>query len=167
MKPIRTLLIAASLALAVGAAPAQDELPTDIVDQFHRALETNNTAGALALLARDVVVFEFGLVDPTLEAYAFAHLPFDMDYKQQTNWEQTSRRMGGAGDIRWVLTTYRVTGDLGEAGRIDEAHLETMILQRISDAWRIVHMHWSSVDSDADTLQGNRPIPGDLDLIGP
>lgn len=159
----RSLLLALpALAALPAVAEAQEQLPTEVVDAFHDALQKNDTAKALALLSRDLVVFEFGLVDPSIEAYAFAHLPFDMDYKKQTNWEQTSRRMGGTGDVRWVLTTFRIRGNQPDGTVIDEIHLETMVLQRVADAWRIAHIHWSSVPSNVDTLQGNRPMPGVL-----
>jgi ketosteroid isomerase-like protein len=154
--------LAVILMLLAPPAFAQDKLPTEIVDDFHTALQNNDTAAALALLSRDLVVFEFGLVDPSIEAYAFAHLPFDMDYKKQTSWEQTSRRMGGSGDVRWVLTTFHILGNKPDGTPIDEIHLETVILTKVADAWRIAHIHWSSVPSTVDTLQGNRPMPGVL-----
>lgn len=141
-------LLAAFVMLFAGGASAQGAAtPTDAVDAFHRALRNIDTAGALSLLARDLVVYEFGVTDPTLEAYAFRHLPLDMDTVSQTDWELVSRQVGGAGDIHWVLSNYRVTGIQADAETmIDQITSETVILRRSGDLFRIVHFHWSTDD---------------------
>src|SRR6185436_12566243 len=75
----RLLVVAASLALA-GAAWAQTaKLPADAVDGFRAALKRKDTGGALSYLDRSLVVFEFGVTDATVEAYALSHLPGDID----------------------------------------------------------------------------------------
>jgi len=135
------LIVLASSAVAQGA-----RLPADAVDAFHAALRAKNTAGALSLLDRGLVVFEFGTVDPTVEAYAFQHLPFDMDIAAATQWTLETRRVGGEGNERWVLSTYRVTGTQRDGTPIDLTTLETVILRRIGDLFRIVHFHWSTND---------------------
>ena len=92
------LLAFASPSWAQGA-----RIPADAVDTFHAALKKKDTAAALSLLDRGLVVFEFGVVDPTVEAYAFRHLPFDIDVAAVSDWRVESRRVGGEGDERWVL----------------------------------------------------------------
>lgn len=131
----------ASLAIAQGP-----RLPGETVDAFHAALRNKDTAAALSLLDRGLVVYEFGSVDPTVEAYAFRHLPFDMDVAVATRWKLETRRVGGEGSERWVLSTYRVTGRQSDGAPIDLSMLETVILRRSGDAFRIVHFHWSSSD---------------------
>jgi ketosteroid isomerase-like protein len=116
------------------------------VDAFHAALRSKDTAGALSLLDRGLVVFEFGTADPTVESYAFRHLPFDMDVAVATRWNLETRRLGGEGNERWVLSTYRVTGKHPNGTPIDLTMLETVILRRSGDAFRIVHFHWSTND---------------------
>ena len=131
----------ATLALAQGP-----RAPSEAVDAFHAALRNKDTAGALSLLDRGLVVFEFGAVDPTVEAYAFRHLPFDMDVAAATSWKLETRRLGGEGNERWVLSTYRVTGKQSDGTPIDQTTLETVILRRSGDLFRIVHFHWSTSD---------------------
>ena len=118
-------------------------------------------ATALSLFDRDLVVFEFGVVDPTVEAYAFQHLPFDIDVAAVSQWNIEKRRVGGEGDQRWVLTTYRVTGRQADGSPIDQITLETMILRRTSGLFRIVHMHWSTNDAKFQALSqpSARPKP--------
>jgi hypothetical protein len=139
------LLAAAFLAGSAAAQPAR--LPAEVVDAFHAALHAKDTAGALSLLDRGLVVYEFGLVDPTVEAYAFRHLPFDMDVAVATQWKLETRHVGGTGDERWVLSTYRVIGKQSDGTPIDQTTLETAILRRSGSVFRIVHIHWSTSDA--------------------
>ena len=134
------------LVLWVGCAFGQARTPAETVDAFHAALRNKDTAGALSLLDRGLVVYEFGTVDPTVEAYAFRHLPFDMDIAIATRWKLETRKVGGEGNDRWVLSTYRVTGTQPDGKPIDLAMLETVLLRRSGEAFRIVHFHWSTND---------------------
>lgn len=136
------------LALQAAAAAAQGaRVPSDAVDAFHAALRNRDTAAALSMLDRSLVVYEFGVVDPTAEAYAFRHLPLDMDIAAATRWKLLTRRTGGEGDERWVLSTYRVTGRQSDGTPIDQTTLETVILRRTAGLFRIVHFHWSTSDA--------------------
>lgn len=158
---LRRMLAAAAFAAFASAAFAQEaRTPIDAVDAFHNALTRGNTAAALSLLARDLTVYEFGVVDPTLEQYAFAHLPFDMNLAAATQWKVETRRMGGGGDDWWVITTYRVTGAGLNNRPIDNMTLETVILRRTSGAFRIVHLHWSTNDAGFTAqIPGAAPAP--------
>src|SRR5947207_855507 len=141
------LFVAIFSALVSSGTRAQNtRIPADVVDAFHAALRNKDTAAALSLLDRGLVVFEFGVADPTAEAYAFQHLPLDIDVAVATQWKLESRRVGGEGNERWVLSTYHVTGKLTDETIIDQTLLETAILRRTGDAFRIVHLHWSTND---------------------
>jgi ketosteroid isomerase-like protein len=131
----------------LGTASAQvGRVPAETVDAFHAALKKKDTAAALSLLDRGLVVYEFGLVDATVEAYGLRHLPFDMDVAVATQWKLETRHVGGSGDERWVLSTYRVTGKQSDGTPIDQTTLETAILRRSGGVFRIVHLHWSTND---------------------
>ena len=146
---------AIALGIFACASPSWSQgarIPADAVDAFHAALKKKDTAAALSLLDRGLVVFEFGVVDPTVEAYALRHLPVDIDLAAVSTWTIESRRVGGEGDERWVLTTYRVTGRQADGSPIDHITLETMILRRTSGLFRIVHMHWSTNDAKFQAL---------------
>lgn len=147
------LVAAMGVAMFTSLAWSQPQrIPADAVDAFHQALKNKDTAAALSLLDRELVVFEFGVVDPTAEAYAFQHLPFDIDAAAVSTWNIENRRVGGEGDVRWVLTTYHVTGRRGDGSPIDLRTLETMILRRTSGLFRIVHMHWSTDDAQFQAM---------------
>jgi ketosteroid isomerase-like protein len=147
---MRCATIAVCLGLACGApqlAAQGARTPVEVVEAFHAALRAKDTAGALSLLDRGLVVFEFGAIDPTVEAYAFRHLPFDMDLAVSSRWTLESRRVGGEGDERWILSSYRVTGKQSDGAPIDQITLETVIVRRVARLFRIAHFHWSTSDA--------------------
>src|SRR5262245_16738319 len=148
---VRVACLAVTLALAGPAFAQAPRTPSEIVDAFHQALSFGDTARALSLLTRELVVYEVGLVDTTLQAYAFAHLPADMNMASQTQWTLQTRRMGGTGDQRWVLSNYRVTGTGANGEALDQVTLETIILQKVGDDFRIAHIHWSTAAPGATT----------------
>src|ERR1700680_621320 len=91
-------IVAIALGMLAFASPSWSQgarIPADAVDAFHAALKKKDMAAALSLLDRGLVVFEFGVVDPTVEAYAFRHLPFDIDVAAVSTWSIESRRVGG------------------------------------------------------------------------
>jgi hypothetical protein len=142
-----SLLGAVYLALSTPAAAAQAApVPTDAVDAFHAALRSGDSAKALSLLDRSLVVYESGRVDATAESYASGHLRSDMDFAVASHWRLLERRTGGEGDERWVLSTYQVSGKQGDGARREQTMLETAILRRADSAFRIVHLHWSTRD---------------------
>jgi ketosteroid isomerase-like protein len=161
---LRPLLAKASVAVVgmtmAGAVCAQSvKLPADAVDGFHAALKRKDTAGALSHLDRSLVVFEFGKMDATIEAYALSHLPGDIDMAAITDWNLQARRLGGSGNERWVLSTYRITGKRPDGKAIDQIMLETAIVRRVGESFRIVHLHWSSDKSDLQTWVQAQPRP--------
>ncbi|NML44238.1 nuclear transport factor 2 family protein [Ramlibacter sp. G-1-2-2] len=156
MRSARLLLAAACLVAASAAWAQTARLPADAVDGFRAALRRKDTGGALSYLDRSLVVFEFGVTDPTVEAYALSHLPGDIDMAAVSDWSLQARRVGGSGNERWVLSTYHVTGKLPDGRKIDQVMQETAIVRRVGESFRIVHLHWSS---DKGWAQPSRPAP--------
>jgi ketosteroid isomerase-like protein len=133
------------LALCVSGAAAQSaRTPAETVDAFHAALRSRDKAAALSLLDRALVVYESGSVDQSAEAYAAHHLARDMELAATTGWKLLTRRSGGEGDERWVLSRYRITGKRSDGTSFDQNMLETAILRRSDGRFRIVHFHWST-----------------------
>jgi ketosteroid isomerase-like protein len=153
---MKRLILAAVLALAAPDAMAQglvegpariaDEatLPAvAVVDAFHAALGSGNAGAVLHLLTEDVMILEEGGAERSREEYAGHHLPADMAYAAATGSEVTRRSAWIEGDIAWVLSEGRTSGQFN--GRaVNRLTAETMILQRHADGWRIRHIHWSS-----------------------
>ena len=152
---MKSLILAAVLAFAapnvmaqsVVAGPAHADEATlpviAVVDSFHAALGSGNSDAVLALLAEDVMVLEEGGAERSRDEYAGHHLPSDMAFAAATEAEVARRTAWIEGDIAWVLTEGRTSGQYN--GRaINRRTAETMILQRHPEGWRIRHIHWSS-----------------------
>jgi ketosteroid isomerase-like protein len=153
---MKRLILAAVLALAAPDAMAQGLLegPARIVDEatlpavavvdaFHAALGSGNAEAVLLLLTEDVMILEEGGAERSREEYAGHHLPADMAYAAATGSEVTRRSAWIEGDIAWVLSEGRTSGQFNGRG-VNRLTAETMILQRHADGWRIRHIHWSS-----------------------
>jgi hypothetical protein len=70
-----------------------------------------------------------------------------MDLAVASQWKLETRRVGGEGNERWVLSTYRVTGKAGRrhADRPGDARDGDPAPHR--GLFRIVHFHWSTSDA--------------------
>lgn len=131
------------MAAVADAAEAPLEA-VSVVERFHSALAAGDRAGALSVLDPDIVIYESGGAELSREEYASHHLEGDMKFVASTRTEVTERRGGARGDVAWVLTRSRTTGQVGSK-EISSLGTESMLLERAADgAWRIVHIHWSS-----------------------
>ncbi len=117
--------------------------PQETVEAFHAAMGAGNQERVLALLSPEVVIFESGGAETSREEYASHHLGADMQFSAATSRRVTTRQAGGGGDSAWVLTRSETTGRFRDRD-IDALGVETMVLERGDDGWRIVHIHWSS-----------------------
>ncbi len=155
---VRTVLFAASLATAsltaahgpmakaaVGPITVIPEArgAAATVDAFHVALKSGDARAASALLADNVLIYESGEVERSKAEYAAHHLAADIEFTKAVPSTVTRRAGGSVGTMAWIASEGRTTGNFN--GRpIDVATTETMVLQRVGKAWRIVQVHWSS-----------------------
>ena len=144
--------IAAALTLLPGAlgvryASAQgmggdSAAVASVVDRYHRALESADSVGALALLASDAVILESGGVE-TREEYRSHHLPADIAFARAIKGMRSPIRVVVRGDVAWATSTSTAQGDF--RGRpVNSAGAELMVLTRTTDGWKISAIHWSS-----------------------
>lgn len=143
----RFFAIAAITLVALTTPSFATSLPYDeaaeIVDAFHTALAKGDRGAALATLTDTVAIYEQGWVESSKANYAKEHLGEDVKFARSTKSEQTHRTGLLTGDLAFVTTEGHTTGTF-EGKPVDAITLETMILRRTSDGWRIVHIHWSS-----------------------
>jgi ketosteroid isomerase-like protein len=136
-------------AAAPPAVPEQSgaiEDATRTVDAFHGALAKGDRAAAQALLDDNVQIYEQGWVERSKAEYAAHHLDSDAQFSAATTRTLTARSGVILGDLAYVTSEGKVAGAFkGKA--IDSVTLETMVLRRKQDGWRIVHIHWSSRDA--------------------
>ena len=126
-----------------GVIAAEAREPAAVVDRFHAALGAGDTAGALALLAEDVVILEQGGAERSREEYASHHLGADAEFAAAVPVTLTRRSGWAEGDAAWIVSEGRITGRFNERA-VDRLTVETMVLQRGPDGWRIRHIHWSA-----------------------
>jgi ketosteroid isomerase-like protein len=117
--------------------------PAAAVEAFHSALAAGNREEALRWLDPQVVIFESGGAEMSRDEYAGHHLGGDMEFVGAVKTEVLDRQAHSEGDVAWVLTRARTTGQFRERD-LDVDGVETMVLRRAGGQWRIVHVHWSS-----------------------
>ena len=127
--------------IAAAAKPA-----TEVVDAFHKALMTNDTNQALALLADDVLIYESGGAEASKAEYASHHLAADMAFLKNVTQSVVTRSAQASNDTALVTSQGKTIGTYKDKA-IDSASTETVVLRLIGEQWKIVHIHWSSADN--------------------
>ncbi|MGH8482619.1 MAG: YybH family protein [Nevskiaceae bacterium] len=140
---MRTLASALAALLLAACTPPAAEPPGAVVEAFGKALASGDREAALALLAPDVLVYEFGSEEASRDAYAAGHLASDMEFLKGVSVSTLDRRQSVHGDVAIVTTRTRTTGSYKDQP-VDSFGTETLVLRRDGRDWRITHIHWSS-----------------------
>lgn len=134
---------------ASGSEPSGSSTNADIgaatkaVESFHAALASGHAEEAKSLLDERVSIYEQGWVEHSRAEYSDHHLTSDIAFSKATTTAVTSRTGALIGDLAYVVSESKVTGQF-EGKAIDSITLETMVLRKQPEGWRIVHIHWSS-----------------------
>ncbi len=139
----RYMLTAAMLIPFLAAAQNSQETPAGTVVAFHEALARGDSSAALELLAPDVLIYESGRAEQSRDEFQSHHLIVDMEFASQTSREVVTQSTHQSGDVAWVTSTTATRGMFRDR-EIDMLGTETIVLERTTDGWRIVHVHWSS-----------------------
>jgi ketosteroid isomerase-like protein len=113
-----------------------------VVDSYHRALATGDSAAALALLTEDAIILESGGVETRAE-YRAGHLPGDIAFARAVARERGPIRVAVRGDVAWATSTSAVRGQYRDRA-VNSAGAELMVLTRTAAGWKIAAIHWSS-----------------------
>lgn len=140
---LRTSTPAAAFLLLAACAPPATEQPLAVVEAFGQALVAGDGDRAQALLAPDVLIYEFGGQEASRDEYAAGHLKADMAFLKGASVSTLDRRESVHGDLAVVTTRTRTTGTYKDQP-VDQLGTETMVLRRDGTTWRITHIHWSS-----------------------
>jgi len=140
------VMIAASAAfIATAGVDAQQNARAEViavVDAFHAALVTGDSAKALSHLADDVVILESGGVEDKTR-YRSGHLAGDIRFAQAVPRTRGDATVTIVGDVAWVHSTSITQGRMGER-EINSQSAELMVLARANGVWKIKAIHWSS-----------------------
>jgi len=135
---------AAVPAASAAPLPAPGPLPTQVVDAYHDALVKGDRPAVLAQMSMDVLIYEQGFVESGRDAYAEGSLPNDATFAGMVRREVRSREAWEDGNVAWVVTRSALSGDFGEANRLELENTETIVLRRTDLGWKIVHIHRSA-----------------------
>lgn len=131
---------AAAAAMAVVDYPATPRL---VVEAFETALRSKDAKTARALLADDVIIAENGGVERSAAQYAGHHMISDMAFTSAVDIT-VKQRNEFVGDVTSAVVSQSQVHGSFEGKTIHSAMMETILLSRVDDRWRISHIHWSS-----------------------
>ncbi len=117
--------------------------PEATVEAYGAALRAGDESMLRALLAPNVVIAEGGGAERSVEEYAGHHMPADMAFTAAVEFTPKKRDVIETDDLATVITESQVHGTFRDQ-TIHSRMMETMVLKRDGDQWRIVHIHWSS-----------------------
>jgi ketosteroid isomerase-like protein len=113
-----------------------------VVERFHAALASGDSATVLALLAPEARILESGGVETRAE-YSSHHLPADMAFASAVARERGPVEVTVNGDVAWAVSTSRSQGTYRDRP-VDSRGAELVVLTREDGGWRIQAVHWSS-----------------------
>lgn len=133
--------IAATMSTAL-AGPA-GEGPAAAADALHAAIAAGDEQGLRELLDSDVLIFESGGVESSLEEYASHHMLADMEFLADMERQALDRDVFEAENMAVVSTRSRLSGRFRDK-EVDLFSTETLVLILTGADWRVRHIHWSS-----------------------
>ena len=113
-----------------------------MVERYHRAMESADSAAALLLLTSDAVILESGGIE-TREQYRSHHLQADIAFARAVKSERGPIRVVVRGDVAWAASTSTAHGEFRRRA-VNSVGAELMVLTRTPDGWKISAIHWSS-----------------------
>lgn len=121
-----------------------------VVRAFHHAIETGDSAAALALLSPDAIVLESGGIESRAE-YRSHHLPADIAFGMAVRSKRGPMTVRVLGDAAWATSTATTEGTF-RSRAINTAGAELVVLSRsAAGQWRIRAIHWSSRNRRPDS----------------
>ncbi len=114
-----------------------------VITAFHKALKLGHKKKARSLLDDNVIIFEGGSVEKSADEYANHHMIADMKYLAKIKTEVLTHSVKVIGDMAYSMSRTRSTGQV--SGKyLNSESMESMVLQKKNNKWKIVHIHWSN-----------------------
>lgn len=110
---------------------------------FRAALKAGNAKAAMAELADDVVIFESGHVERSRADYQAEHFIEDMKFLKSAKVQDLRQRVQVEGNTATIQHESRVDA-MSKGKPVVLYSLETLVMNKIDNDWRITHIHWSS-----------------------
>jgi hypothetical protein len=114
-----------------------------VITEFHNALKLGHKKKARSLLDDNVIIFEGGGVEKSADQYANHHMLADMKYLAKIKTEVLTHNVKIVGDMAYSMSQTKSIGQI-KGKFINAEGLESMVLQKNKNQWKIVHIHWSN-----------------------
>lgn len=119
------------------------DTPEGIVTAYGEALRAGDTDTIKALLLPNVIISEGGGAERSYAEYAGHHMPADMAFTAAVDSTVKKRNVIQNKETATVITASQVHGTF-KGKTVHSKMMETMVLKRSKQGWRIAHIHWSS-----------------------
>lgn len=119
------------------------ETPEAVVEAFAAALRAGDEDAVRQLLNPDAIIAESGGAERSLDEYAGHHLPADMAFTAAVETTLKDRHVIAGETMATVISESQIHGAY-KGKTIHSRMMETMVLRREGERWRIAHIHWSS-----------------------
>jgi ketosteroid isomerase-like protein len=143
--PLLALLViwGVTAGCAPGRSSASDEADVAAaVKEFQTAMDTGDAPTVMRYIADDALMMEGGTIENRMQ-YETDHLPLDLDFAKGMKATRMPVKQDVRGDVAWVRTSTEFTGTFQDQP-LSLLGLETMVLTREPEGWRIRALHWSS-----------------------
>ena len=135
-----------SVVLAAACAPAQSQADDDAavaaaVKEFQTAMDTGDGPTVMRYIHEDALMMEGGTIEDRMQ-YEKNHLPADLEFAKGMKAKRMPVRQTVNGDVAWVRTSTEFSGTY-EGKPLALLSLETMVLTRETDGWKVRALHWS------------------------
>lgn len=113
------------------------------VERFSNALSAGQLDKAGIELDAKVLILESGGAERTAAEYLGGHAKGDAAFLKGVHVQLVRRTAQVSGDMAWVGSESEIH-NMKDGKMTTILSTETMILNRTSNTWKIVHIHWSS-----------------------
>jgi len=131
---------------APASTPSNDDALAPVIataERFGAAIKGADFDTVRTVLDEKVLILESGGAERSLEEYLGHHAIADAAFLAGATVKVTHRAGEMQGTTAWLATESEITPAAGS----DEKPLlstETLVMRKAGNAWRIVHVHWSS-----------------------
>jgi uncharacterized membrane protein/ketosteroid isomerase-like protein len=110
---------------------------------FHKALISGNAEAARPHLNEAIVIFEGGGVERSAEEYASHHMLSDMSFLKELKITSLEHQVNVNGNMAVSMSRSQMQGVFNDK-EIDIQSMETIVLNKVNEQWKIIHIHWSN-----------------------
>jgi ketosteroid isomerase-like protein len=131
---------------AAASTPAADAALAPVIataERFAAAIKGADFDTVRTLLDPKVLILESGGAERSLEEYLGHHAIADAAFLAGATVKVTHRAGELQGTTAWLATESEITPAAGSDAK-PLLSTETLVLRKAGNAWRIVHVHWSS-----------------------